>query len=195
MTLALPPEVQRREGTISIVPLRDPKKSGFSLWGNRGPALLRTSQCFHPRHSLPAGRSRRGLAALYCIGVQHGKHSGSNRSDFSILFLMLDDSRLQQPIEISSVHSARLKVSIVQDSPEERKIALDPTHEIFIKRAPHSGKRLLPVSPIGNQRGQQRIIIDGHSPAFVHAAILADSRAGRHFKQRDPPRAGEEILL
>ena len=54
---------------------------------------------------------------------------------------------------------------------------------------------MFPVAAVADQLGQQRIVVRGHGPAFVHAAVAPDSRARRRQQQRDPARAGEVVVI
>jgi len=43
------------------------------------------------------------------------------------------------------------KILVLQDSPEECQVRLDPAHEVFIQRAQHAGDRHLPRWRVGDQ--------------------------------------------
>ncbi len=72
---------------------------------------------------------------------------------------------------------AGAEVGIVQNAAEQRDVGLDAADEIFIQSARQTRDRLLAICSVADQLGQQRIVIDRHVPAFIHAAVAADARA------------------
>src|SRR6266496_1076723 len=94
-------------------------------------------------------------------------------------------SVLQEPIEETGIHLARMKIRIAQDTPEQRNICLDPTHKIFIESARQPADSLPAVRAVADQFGQQRVIVDGHGPAFVYTAVAANARPRWLQQQRD----------
>ena len=118
---------------------------------------------------------------------QNREKAGRNGRD---LLVMLYFCRFgpQQPVRVSRVHFTSLKIQLAQNATEQRKIRLDAAHEGFIQGAHQPRNGLGPVCAMADQLGQQRIIVNGYRPAFIHAAIQADSRAGR-IQQQDLPAA------
>src|SRR6185437_2972346 len=91
----------------------------------------------------------------------------------------------QQPIEITRVHARDDKVFVLQNFPEQTKIAGDAADEIFIERTTHSPDCLLPGRSIGDELREHRVVIEWHSPALVNAAVLTYAGTRRLKQSRD----------
>src|SRR5579884_1256756 len=128
--------------------------------------------------------------------IQLRKNSRRDRSDFWML--IGDDPSLafcQQSIQKSRINPARLKIGIAKNPAKQRNIGLDPAYKIFVQRPPQTHDHLLAVRAIPDQLRQQRIVIDRHRPAFVHAAVPANPRPRGRKQQRDLPRRRKVIVV
>src|SRR6266496_2638759 len=112
-----------------------------------------------------------------------------------MLISAADLVRMQQTIQVSCVWFSGLKIVVAQNSPEQRSVCFDPADKIFVQSSPESCNRLCPVASIADQFCQQRIVIDGHSPALIHTAIVPNSWPVRRQQQTDFARAGEIIVI
>ena len=70
---------------------------------------------------------------------------------------------------------AARKSAIAQDAAKQRNIRLDSADKIFAQRTGQPRDGLIAVGAVADQLRQQRIVVDGNVPAFVHAAIAADA--------------------
>ena len=80
----------------------------------------------------------------------------------------------QQAIQKSRVDLPRLEIRVPQNAAKERNIRLDPAHKVLIERPLQTPDRLSPIRAVADQLGQQGIVIHGHGPALVHAAVPPD---------------------
>ncbi len=109
----------------------------------------------------------------------------------SVSLLGLASSRSRKPV---SRLPAR-KSGSLQDAAEQRDVGLDAADEVFVQSAQQAVDRLVAVLTVADQLGQQRIVFDGHVPAFIHAAVAPDARARGRDQPRDLSRRREEIVV
>ena len=64
-----------------------------------------------------------------------------------------------------------------------------------MQRALQPHDRLLPISSIADQLGEQRIVVDRHAPAFVHATVPPDAWSRGRQQQIDLPGTREIIVV
>ena len=132
--------------------------------------------------------------------TEHRKHAGGDHRDFDrvcihcILSLQIF-FLLQHAIQKSRIELRRTKIRIAQYSPEEGNVCLDPSDKIFVQRTGEAADGLLAIRPVANQLGQQRIVIHRNVPAFVHAAVAANSWARRLEQQGNLPWAREIVVV
>src|SRR5208283_5249974 len=161
------------------------------------------TQSFAATCTLPVGgrpaSSVNGSAAVAYSGhsdAKFGKHASGNCGHFgSLRFDRLVLSSLQHSIEESSVEFGSTKIRVAQDTAKQRKVRLDPADKIFAEGARKPRDGLIAVGAISDQLGQQRIVVDGHVPAFIHAAIAADAGPRGRQEKSDLTWAGKIIVV
>src|SRR5580700_5590365 len=140
--------------------------------------------------------------ALACSGsglAENGEHASRDYGDFCCLRIsrrngMVVFSR-QQAVKKSGVDLRRTEIRIAQNPAEKRNIRFDSADEVLVQRARQSADGLVAIRSIADQLRQKRIVVHGHSPAFVHAAIAPDSGSRRKKQQRDLAGTGKVIVI
>src|SRR5581483_1526077 len=161
-------------------------------------SFLASSYTLDPRSALPIARGgSRGWAISVYRQAVAGFHSRAGTIEFSKNagcdggdFRMILEHRIviwagQQPIKESGVHFAGLEFRITKDFSKQRDVGFDSADKILVQRAPQAHDGLLAVGTVTNQLGEQRIVIDGHGPTLVHAAVPADARTGGGQQKSD----------
>src|SRR5690606_36286840 len=61
------------------------------------------------------------------------------------------------------------------------------------ERVAHPGERLLPVAPVHDQLGDERVVERGHPVAGIHVRVDPDTRASGWMEGGDDPRRRGEV--
>src|SRR5205085_12197429 len=67
--------------------------------------------------------------------------------------------------------------------------------EVFVQSSHQPTHGLFAVCPVPDQLGEQRVIVDGHRPALVHAAVTAYAWACGCKQELDLPGAWEIVVV
>src|SRR5713226_6792199 len=75
----------------------------------------------------------------------------------------------------------------------ERNVGDNALDRVFLQRSQHALDRLIACAAVGAQFGNHRVVINGHIPAFVDTAVVADAVAARRAEDFNSARRREEI--
>ena len=100
----------------------------------------------------------------------------------------------QEAIEEAGIDVSGLEVGMQQNAAEEGEIGFDAADKVFAERAAQAGEDLRAVFSVGDELGQERIVVQGHDPAFVDAGVAADAGAAGRHEAGDASGRGEEIV-
>ena len=103
-------------------------------------------------------------------------------------------SRRQHAIDESRVQPARHKIRVLQHAAEKGDIGANALDFVFTQSPPQARDGLRAVRRPHGKFREQRIVFQRHLPAFVHSAVKADARPGRHLQPRDEAGRGEEVV-
>ena len=122
--------------------------------------------------------------------VHHRENPGGNRGHFALCLQWQLVHLLRLLAGLASRRSRKPVSRLPHENPDRSRMRRKS--EIFVLMPPTkyslsarcSGRSLLrAIRAVADQLGQQRIVVDGNGPAFIHAAIAADSRPGRREQQ------------
>src|SRR5437879_6523734 len=103
--------------------------------------------------------------------------------------------RAKEFIQPARMDFAAEEFRLSEDAPEEADIGFDAGDGIFLEGAAETRDRLLAAVAPGDQLAQQRIVVRGDGPTFIHAFIEPNPRAARRAVREDLAGRRKEIIV
>src|SRR4029077_2850079 len=91
----------------------------------------------------------------------------------------------QQFVKPLGMDFATEKLGFFEDTQEKAGVGLDARGGVFLEGAAKAGNGFLAAVAPGDEFAENRIVVVGHGPPFVHAIVQANARAARNAARKN----------